>query len=80
MGCERGDDVARLKGHEGIVTAASFDPSGRIIVTGGEDGTVRSFRCALCGGADELTALAEARLAATERVLTPEERERYAGG
>ena len=74
-----GTNVARLKGHEGIVTAASFDPSGRIIVTGGEDGTVRSFRCALCGGADELTALAEARLAATERVLTPEERERYAG-
>ena len=74
-----GTNMARLKGHEGIITAASFDQSGRIIVTGGEDGTVRSFRCGLCGGADELTALAEARLAATGRELTPEERERYAG-
>ena len=46
-----GTNIVRLKGHEGIVTAASFDPSGRIIVTGGEDGTVRSYRCELCGGA-----------------------------
>jgi WD40 repeat protein len=74
-----GTNIARLKGHEGVVTAATFDPSGRIIVTGGEDGTVRSYRCELCGPADELTTLAEARLAATGRALTPEERELYLG-
>ena len=74
-----GTNIVRLKGHDGIVTAATFDPSGRIIVTGGVDGTVRSYRCELCGGADELAALAEARLAATGRELTAEERERYFG-
>ena len=74
-----GTNIRRLKGHDGIVTAAAFDPSGRVIVTGGEDGTVRSYRCELCGGADELMALAEARLAATGRALTPEERDAYLG-
>jgi WD40 repeat protein len=74
-----GTNIMRLKGHEGIVTAATFDPSGRIIVTGGEDGTVRSYRCEVCGRLDELVALAERRLAATERELTSAERERYLG-
>ena len=74
-----GTNIALPKGHDGVVTAATFDPSGRIIVTGGESGTVRSYQCELCGRADELTALAEARLAATGRGLTPEQRELYLG-
>ena len=39
------ENVLRLKGHEGTVTAVAFDPSGRTIVTGGADATVRTFRC-----------------------------------
>ena len=49
------------------------------IVTGGEDGTVRTYGCQLCGRLDELVELAERRLAATRRELTPGERERYLG-
>jgi WD40 repeat protein len=73
------ENVLRLKGHEGTVTAVAFDPSGRTIVTGGADGTVRTYRCEVCGGVDELIPLAESRLAGTRRQLTQAERERYLG-
>jgi WD40 repeat protein len=62
------------------VTSATFDPSGRVIVTGGVDGTLRSYRCRICGGLEELSELARARLAETGRELTSEERELYLGG
>ncbi len=42
------------------VTAAAFDPTGQTIVTGGVDGTIRTYRCDVCGGVDELLALARA--------------------
>jgi hypothetical protein len=61
------------------VTAATFDSSGKRIVTGGVDGTVRVYECVICGELDDLITLAEERLAATGRELTPEERERYFG-
>jgi WD40 repeat protein len=70
--------VVRLQGHEGPVTAAGFDRSGRV-VTGGVDGTVRVYTCNVCGGLDELVELADRRLAKTGRELTPDERERYLG-
>jgi hypothetical protein len=56
------------------------DPSGRIIVTGGADGTVRTYRCDLCGGVGELVEFADRRLAGTRRELTEAERDRYLGG
>ena len=71
--------VIRLQGHDGPVTAVASDPSGRTIVTGGADGTVRTYRCDLCGSLEELVAQAERRLATTGRTLTPQERERYLG-
>ncbi len=71
------DPILRLQGHEGPVTAVRFDPSGRVIVTGGADGTVRKYTCDLCSGLDDLLALANERLARTGRKLTDEERERY---
>jgi WD40 repeat protein len=74
-----GQVVDRLQGHDGSITAVVFDPSGRTILTGGEDGTVRTFRCQICDGVDELALLAEERLAATGRQLSVEERERYLG-
>jgi WD40 repeat protein len=74
-----GLNVVRLQGHEGPVTAATFDSSGKTIVTGGVDGTVRRYECVICGELDELLVLADERLAATGRELTEEERERYLG-
>jgi WD40 repeat protein len=71
--------VRRLRGHDGTSTSAAFDPTGRTIVTGGVDATIRTQTCEICSGLDELVALAEERLAATGRELTPEERQRYLG-
>ncbi len=72
-----GSNLLRLQGHDGTLTTATFDPTGHTVFTGGVDGTVRTYECGLCGGLDELVSLAEARLAATRRGLTPDERERY---
>jgi WD40 repeat protein len=69
--------VTLLRGHEGRVTSAGFERTGRTIVTGGVDGTVRTYECEICGSLDELVELAERRLAATRRELTPEERGSY---
>jgi WD40 repeat protein len=74
-----GNSIVRLRGHENTATAAAFDPTGHTLVTGGVDGTVRTYTCEVCGSLDELVALAGERLAATGRELTPEERERYLG-
>jgi hypothetical protein len=38
---------------------------------------VCTYRCDLCGGLDELLALARRPLAGTHRTLTPAERRRY---
>jgi hypothetical protein len=64
---------------DGTSTSAAFDWSGRAIVTGGVDGTVRLYACEICGGLDDLVAFAGERLAATGRELTREERKRYLG-
>jgi WD40 repeat protein len=71
--------VTLLRGHRGRVTSAAFSPNGRAIVTGGVDGTVRTYRCDICGGLGELVRLAGRRLDATGRRLSAEERERFLG-
>lgn len=76
---QTGANVARLQGHDGTLTAATFAPDGVTIVTGGVDQTIRTHTCQVCGRLDELLALAQERLAVTGRELTEGERERYLG-
>jgi WD40 repeat protein len=52
-----------LRGHLGPVRSAEFSPGGRRVLTASDDGTVRVYACQLCGGIDELAALARTRLA-----------------
>ncbi|HEX6130853.1 MAG TPA: WD40 repeat domain-containing protein, partial [Actinomycetota bacterium] len=59
-----GAPFAYLRGHTApVVRSAAFAPDGRRIVTAGDDGTVRVYRCEVCGGTDDLVALARRRLA-----------------
>jgi WD40 repeat protein len=64
-------------GHRPRVMSAAFDPSGRYVLTAGSDRTVRRAVCVVCGGLEDLLALAEAQLAGSGRKLTADERERY---
>ena len=74
-----GEGGRYLYGPTSPPTAVGFDPRSRAVLTREEDGTVRHWACELCGGLDELVALGEARLRATRRALTAEERHRYLG-
>jgi WD40 repeat protein len=51
-----------LRGHRERLTSAAFDPSSRRIVTASVDGTVRTYKCEICGELDALVPLAEKRL------------------
>src|SRR5262249_33736876 len=42
----KGEEVATLKGHSGIVFAVAFSPDGKKVVTGGDDNTARVFDAA----------------------------------
>jgi WD40 repeat protein len=72
-----GELIRLLVGPEGPFTAATFQPDSRTIVAVTEAGVVTAWNCRICGEIPELLALAEERLAATGRQLTPEERELY---
>jgi WD40 repeat protein len=62
-----GDRLMFVRGETKTLTSVTFDPTSRTILTGSLDGTVRTFRCDLCGNLDDLIALAKKRLAATRR-------------
>ena len=68
--------IRLLVGPEGPFTAAAFLPDSRTIVARTEAGVVAAYECRICGEVAELLALADERLGATGRALTPEERER----
>ena len=38
--------IATLEGHTGLVTSVSFSPSGKILASGAEDGTIRLWNIA----------------------------------
>jgi WD40 repeat protein len=69
--------IRLLVGPEGPFRAAAFRDDSRTIVAQTEDGTVSVYDCRICGGISELVALADERLRATGRELTPEERQLY---
>jgi WD40 repeat protein len=69
-----------LYGHKGPLDSAVFSPDGKVILTAGRDGTIRTYRCDICGNLPELVAFAKSRLARTGRVLTPAERAKYLHG
>jgi WD40 repeat protein len=64
-------------GHKPLVTSSTFDPTSDFVLSSSTDGTVRRSECAVCTDLDSLLQLAKAQLAASGRVLTAEERERY---
>jgi WD40 repeat protein len=68
-----------LAGHEAPLTSVTFDPSSRLVLTAGLDGTVRRYSCALCGGLRELRVLARDHLADAGRGLTARQRRAYLG-
>ena len=74
-----GELTRLLFGPQGPFLAAEFLPDSRTIVTRTEDGVVSTYDCRICGEIDELLQLADERLAATGRELTPEERALYLG-
>ena len=61
----------------GLLSSATFDPTGRAVLASSFDGTVRRAECKLCGDLNALLHLAQAQLAASGRRLTDDERERY---
>jgi WD40 repeat protein len=56
---------------------AAFADDSRTVVTISKDGTISRHRCDICGTIPELLRIADARLSATHRSLTHEERELY---
>jgi WD40 repeat protein len=72
-----GELVYYLRGHEGRVRTAFFVPGGHRVVTASDDGTLRTYRCDICGDLAVLVRLAERRLARTGRMLTSAERRRF---
>jgi WD40 repeat protein len=62
---DSGDRLVFLRGHTAPLVGAVFaGRDGRLIVTAAKDGTIRSWRCGLCGDVDDLIALAARRIAA----------------
>ena len=72
-----GELVRLLEGAPGPYAAAAFTPDSRTIVALTEQGVVSRYRCRVCDGIPGLLELADERLAATGRQLTPQERELY---
>ncbi len=76
---ETGKQLDVLHGPKDLLASAAFAPDSRSIITRERDGTVRRATCEVCGDVEELLSIADARLAATGRVLTDAERRTYVG-
>jgi WD40 repeat protein len=69
-----------VRGHGPRVRSVVFAPGSWRIASVGDDGTVRTHLCELCGRAGQLAKLAQRRLTRLGANLTQAERERYIGG
>jgi WD40 repeat protein len=58
-----GERILLLDGSDRTLRSVAFSATGWRIATGGQSGAVRTYDCQLCGGIDELMALAKRRLA-----------------
>ena len=62
-----GDLLYFIRGHLNAVRAVTFAPNSWQLLTAGADGTMRNYRCDLCGELPALQRLADARLRLAER-------------
>jgi WD40 repeat protein len=53
-----------LRGDTGPLTSVSFSADGRLVLSSSEDGSVRLYRCEICGNLKALIRIATRRLAA----------------
>ncbi|MEO5575728.1 MAG: hypothetical protein ABIR67_00975 [Gaiellaceae bacterium] len=77
---DAGTPVLFVRGHGPRVRSVVFAPGSRRIASVGDDGTVRTYLCELCGTASQLARLARRRLDQLGSNLTPAERSKYLGG
>jgi WD40 repeat protein len=77
---EKGTPVLFLRGHGPRVRSVAFFPDSRRIASIGDDGTVRTYLCEVCGTAAALLRRAQRRLDALGANLTPAEQKKYLGG
>jgi WD40 repeat protein/class 3 adenylate cyclase len=66
--------LVQLFGHTGGVITVDFSPDGTSILSGGEDRSIRIWRCEVCAPIEEVLELAQSRAL---RELTPAERARF---
>ena len=76
----KGTPVLFLRGHGPRVRSVAFFPDSRRVASIGDDGTVRTYLCELCGTAPQLAVRARRLLDRLGSNLTPAERTRYIGG
>lgn len=76
---ERGapGDLTVLRGHTGPVWRAVFSPDGQRVVTAHDDGTVRVWRCEVCGPIKDVLNFGNQHIT---RQLTVEERATFLNG
>lgn len=77
---EAGTPVPFVRGHGPRVRGVAFAPDSRRVASTGDDGTVRTYLCEVCGTDTELVRLAKRRLDRLAANLTRAERARYIGG
>jgi WD40 repeat protein/class 3 adenylate cyclase len=68
--------LVQLFGHKGGVITVDFSPDGSSILSGGEDRSIRIWRCEVCAPIEEVLRLARSRVL---RELTPAERAQFLG-
>jgi WD40 repeat protein/class 3 adenylate cyclase len=66
--------LVQLFGHTGGVITIDFSPDGSSILSGGEDRSIRIWRCEVCAPIEQVLRLARSRVL---RELTPAERARF---